>query len=83
MTIFPLRLRAIVRDGKFVPVDPCSLPEASEVELTVEPSGNIPPSITDPVERAAVMKELVARMMARPLAQGAPKLTRDELHERR
>ncbi len=83
MTTFPLRLRAVFRDGKFVPTDPCSLPESAEVQLTVESPRIIPPTVTDPAERERNLRELVARMMSQPLAPDAPKLTRDELHERR
>lgn len=83
MVAFPLRVRAVFRDGKFVPVEPCALPESQEVELTVDSPRIIPAAITDPAERARVMEELVARMMAQPLPPDAPKLTRDEMHERR
>lgn len=83
MVALPLRIRAIFRDGKFVPVDPCPLPESEEVELTVESPRVILPAITDPVERAKLMDELITRMTAQPLRPDAPKLTRDEMHERR
>ena len=83
MVAFPLRIRAVFRDGKFVPVDPCVLPESQEVELTVESPRIIPPSITDPAARARAMEELVARMKANPLPANAPELTRDQMHERR
>jgi hypothetical protein len=83
MVAFPLRIRAVYRDGKFVPVEPCPLPDSQEVELTVESPRMIPPSITDPAQRAQVMGDLVARMKANPLPASAPKLTRDQLHERR
>ena len=83
MVAFPLRIRAVVRDGKFVPVEPCPLQESQEVELTVESPRIIPPAITDPAARAKAMEELVARMKAQPLPPDAPKLTRDQMHERR
>ena len=83
MVAFPLRVRAVFRDGKFVPVEPCALTESQEVELTVESPRIIPASISDPAERARVMAELVARMKANPLPANAPQLTRDQLHERR
>ncbi len=83
MVAFPLRIRAVFRDGKFVPVEPCILPESQEVEITVQSPRIIPPAITDPAARAKAMEELVARMQAQPLPLDAPKLTRDEMHERR
>ena len=82
MVALPLRIRAIFQDGKFVPQEPCALPEASEVELVVNSPRLIPPTITDPAERARGLAELVKRMMAQPLSPDAPRLTRDEMHER-
>lgn len=83
MVALPLRIRAVFRDGKFVPSEPCALPEASEVELVVQSPHIDPPAITDPAERAKNLNEVVARMMANPIPADAPKFTRDELHERR
>jgi hypothetical protein len=59
------------------------LPESQEVELTVRSPRIVPPSITDPAQRANTMEELVARMNANPLPASAPKVTRDQLHVRR
>jgi hypothetical protein len=83
MVAFPLRIRAVFQDGKFVPVEPCALPESQEVQLIIESPRIIPSAITNPAERAKLMEELVARMKANPLPANAPKLTRDQLHERR
>jgi hypothetical protein len=58
------------------------LPESQEVELTIESPRIIPPVITDPVQRAKAMAELVARMKANPLPADTPTFTRDQLHER-
>jgi hypothetical protein len=81
MTTFPLRIRAVFRDGKFVPTDPCSLPESAEVQLTVESSRE--PSSVEKTTGAATMHAVVQAMMANPIPPGAPRFTRDELHERR
>ena len=83
MGVFPMRIRAVFENGKFVPQQECSLPEAAEVELTVESPQNVPTVISDPSEQARVMQELLARMKAAPLAADAPKLSRDQMHERR
>jgi len=83
MVALPIRIRAVFQDGKFIPQEPCALLEAAEVQLIVEQSNVIPPAVTDPVERQRILKQVVERMMAQPLAPDAPKLTRDELHERR
>ena len=77
------RVRAVFHDGVFVPQQPCDLPEGSEVELTVDDPYTIQPEITDPVERAALLKEVVRSMRENPIPTNAPRFTRDELHERR
>ena len=83
MVALPIRIRAIFQDGKFVPQEPCALPEAAEVQLIVEGSSITPPAVADPAERQRILNEVVQRMMSQPLSADAPKLTRDELHERR
>ena len=77
------QVRAVFHDGVFVPQEPCDLPEGSEVRLTVDDPLTIPPEITDPVERAAVLKDIVRSMRENPIPANAPRFTRDELHERR
>ena len=77
------QVRAVFHDGVFVPQDPCDLPEGLEVRLTIDDPYTIPPEITDPAERAAVLKEVVRSMRENPIPANAPRFTRDELHERR
>jgi predicted DNA-binding antitoxin AbrB/MazE fold protein len=78
------RLKAIYRNGAFVPQVPCDLPEESEVELTVHESGTITPEVTDPEERKRALERLTERMRANPIPADAPRrFTREELHERR
>jgi predicted DNA-binding antitoxin AbrB/MazE fold protein len=78
------RLKAIYRNGAFIPQAPCDLPEESEVELTVHASNVIPPRVTDPEERKRLLEQLVERMRANPIPADAPRrFTREELHERR
>jgi len=83
MVALPIRIRAVFKDGKFIPQEPCALPEAAEVQLIVEQPNLTLPAITEPAERQRILQEVVQRMMSQPLAPDAPKLTRDELHERR
>ena len=83
MVTLPLRVQAVFQDGKFVPKEPCALPEAAEVQLIVEQPNITPPQVTDPSERQRILNEVVQRMMSQPLPPDAPKFTRDELHERR
>lgn len=73
------RVTAVFQNGVFVPQHPCDLPEGSEVQLTVDDPYTIPPEITDPAERAALLKELVQSMRDNPIPVDAPRFTRDEL----
>ncbi len=77
------KIRAIYRNGCFVPQTPCHLREGSEVEITVQGPIVIPAEITDPEEKKRHMKEVVARMQQNPIPLNAPRFTREELHERR
>jgi len=77
-------LKAIYRDGAFIPQAPCDLPEGAEVELTISAPRVLPPKVTDPGERKRIMERMVERMRANPIPADAPRrFTREELHERR
>ena len=76
-------LKAIYRNGAFIPQTPCDLPDGAEVELTVRTSNVEPPGEPDPEERKRILARMVERMKANPLAPDAPHLTREEMHERR
>lgn len=78
-----VKLKAIYRGGKFVPREAFDLPEESEVNLTVEGPNTIPPQVSDCAERARVVRNVTERMRKNPIPENAPRLTRDELHERR
>jgi predicted DNA-binding antitoxin AbrB/MazE fold protein len=78
------RLKAIYRNGAFIPQAPCDLPEESEVELTINEPHVLPPTVTDSEERQRLLVQLVERMRSNPIPAGAPRrFTREELHERR
>jgi predicted DNA-binding antitoxin AbrB/MazE fold protein len=77
------RLKAIYREGAFVPQMPCDLPEGAEVELTIHEASTLPPKVTDPEERKRIMSELIQNMLDNPIPADAPRFTREELHERR
>lgn len=77
------RIRAVYRDGAFIPQQSCDLPEGCEVELTIDDPYTIPPQITDPDERRKALERLVRRMRENPIPENAPRYTREELHERR
>jgi len=81
-----VRLKAIYKDGAFVPItngDKLNVPENSEVELTVHNPYIIPPKAKSEEERQRALRELFASWDAHPLRADAPRLTRDEMHERR
>ncbi len=77
------RFRAVYRNGVFRPESPCDLPDNSPVELLVEGPLAIAPSVTDPDEQRRVLRRVTDRMQNNPLPASAPRLTRDEMHERR
>jgi hypothetical protein len=75
--------RAVFRDGAFVPVVPCNLPNETPVEVVVQQRAGLrPPLESDPAKRAEIMTRLVERMSGSPLPPDAPKFTREQLHER-
>lgn len=77
-------LKAIYRNGAFIPQTPCNLPEGAEVELTVRDTHTIAPTVTDPDARRRIMEELIQNMRSNPIPADAPRrFTREELHERR
>ncbi|MDT5061585.1 MAG: hypothetical protein QOH63_2044 [Acidobacteriota bacterium] len=77
------RLKAVYREGAFIPQMPCDLPEGAEVEITIHEANILPPEITDPEERKRIMSELIQNMLDNPIPANAPRFTREELHERR
>ena len=76
-------VRAIYREGHLVPLQPVSLAEGTEVQVLVSDSQILPPLVNDPVKRASILRSLVQRMVDNPIPANAPRLTRNELHERR
>jgi hypothetical protein len=80
-----LRLKAIYKNGAFVPIangEKLNVPENAEVELTVHNPYIVPATATEE-ERERAWRELFASWDAYPLRADAPRLTRDEMHERR
>ena len=81
-----IRLRVIYTGGAFVPVVPgekLNVPENAEVEITIHDPYTLPPTITDPEERARLLREIVQEMKDNPITGDPPPFTREELHERR
>ncbi len=81
-----VRLKAIYRNGAFVPIpngEKLNVPENTEVELTVHDPYVLPSTAASVEERARALRELFASWDAHPVRADAPRLTRDEMHERR
>jgi predicted DNA-binding antitoxin AbrB/MazE fold protein len=79
----PQSLRAIYRNGAFIPQTAFELPEGTEVELLVQSSQITSPSIADVERKRQFLRALVERMQQNPIPLNAPHFTRDSLHERR
>ena len=81
-----VRLRAIYKDGAFVPVpngEKLDVRENAEVELTVHDPYIVPATAKSDEERERAVRELIESWEQHPLKGNPPRLTRDELHERR
>ena len=81
-----VRLRAIYKDGAFVPVangEKLDVRENAEVELTVHDPYIVPATAKSAEERERAVRELIESWEQHPLKGNPPRLTRDELHERR
>ena len=81
-----LKLKAIYKDGAFVPIsngETLNVSENSEVEITVHDPYVVPATATNDQERERALHELFTSWDAYPLRSDAPRLTRDEMHERR
>jgi hypothetical protein len=81
-----ITLKAIYKNGAFVPVpngEKLNVPENAEVEFTVHNPYIVPARAKSEEERQRALRELLESWEQHPLAPGAPRLTRDELHERR
>lgn len=76
-------VRAVFRNGVFVPTTACSFPENTEVEVSLRRPRVVRAEVTDPEEKKRILKEVVEMMQKNPIPMDAPRFTRDELHERR
>ena len=67
------RTKAIYRGGAFLPKTQCDLPEDAEVDLLVQGPLAIPPAITDPQQRARLLRQITERMKRNPIPAAAPR----------
>lgn len=77
------RIRATYQDKSFRPDSECDIPDGTVVELEVLGPVASPPSEMNSEKRAAIRESLVQRLLDSNLSDDSPKLTRDELHDRR
>jgi len=81
-----VKLRAIYKDGAFVPLpsgEKLDVKENAEVELTVYDPYIVPAKARSQEERERAVRALIESWEKHPLKGNPPRLTRDELHERR
>jgi hypothetical protein len=81
-----LRLKAIYKDGAFVPIqngEKLNVSENAEVQKTVHNPYVLPSTATSDEERKRALIELMEGWQQHPFVGDVPRLTRDELHERR
>ncbi len=76
-------VKALYRNGVFVPTRACDLPENTEVQVWFHDPYVIPATVTDPIEAARIRREVLERMKQNPIPADAPRFTREQLHERR
>jgi hypothetical protein len=74
---------AVYRDGKLELLTPCDLPQGAQVSVMIEERGLEAALQADVERRREIRRAAVEHMMASPLSPDAPRLTREELHERR
>ena len=77
------RRKAIYRDGILELRRPCDLPPGAEVDVLIVSEAAAPPEEPDPSRRRQLAADLVQRMVTQSLLPSAPRLTRDQLHDRR
>jgi len=75
-----------LQHGAFVPIsngEKLNVSENEEVEITVRDPCVVSATATSDEERERALRELIKSWQQHPLRGDAPRLTRDELHERR
>lgn len=77
------RIDAVFEGGVFRPLEPVNIPEGEYVALTISDPLTVPPVVTDATEQRRLLQELAREMKQHPLSEDAPRLTREQLHERR
>jgi predicted DNA-binding antitoxin AbrB/MazE fold protein len=75
------KLRAIYRDGAFIPQVPCQLPENAEVELTVQRHQSMTPEVMDSEARKQILHLLLQRMRQTTLMGHSRHFSQDNFSE--
>ncbi len=76
-------LKAIYRNGTFIPQTAFDLPEETEIELLIQSPQIMSPPISDLETKQVFLKSLVERMQKNPIPLNSPRFTREMLNERR
>jgi predicted DNA-binding antitoxin AbrB/MazE fold protein len=76
-------LKAIYRNGAFIPQTAFELPEGTEVELLIQAPQVVSPPISEVETKRAFLRSLIERMQQNPIPLNAPRFTRELLNERR
>lgn len=79
----PHSIKAVYHKGVFVPQEPCNIPEGLEVEVIIQGPLLLPPEIKGAEEKKRILRSIVERTQQNALPTGAPRLTREALHDRR
>lgn len=78
----PQTIKAIYRNGAFIPQTAFALPDGTEVELFIQSPQLVSPRICDLKEKQQFLQSLTERMQHNPIPLDAPQFTREMLHER-
>jgi predicted DNA-binding antitoxin AbrB/MazE fold protein len=74
-------VKVIYQKDVFVPIEPLTLPEDLEVEITLRRSVSVTPKIADVEQKTAILQQIVQWMQTNPLPVNAPHFTLEELLE--
>jgi len=73
----------VFHEGHFIPKEPCDIPDGAEVHLTVEAPSIVPPRVGDLDTRKRIIAGMIERMHSNRIPSSAPRMSREEMHDRR
>ncbi|MFN4217938.1 MAG: antitoxin AF2212-like protein [Candidatus Bipolaricaulia bacterium] len=75
-------IKAVYKQGHFVPQEPCDVPEGAEIELILQGPARLSPTVANAQERTRILQEVLEHMVKNPLPVSTKQLTREVLHGR-